>query len=189
MEFFHPFEGLHSGKVVPAPGKAPDRVLSSGRSADTEELLGLLDKNRRHRGSTELFDALLLEKPEAVSLALSRVPSHPLRQELLVWLERREASLPALPSAQELILSELEERVSAQDRQIRELKARVEALGGLGLNGQRIAEMYAGACVVLAGVAILGWMAAFGMLPFSPEAPAPVLAPELPEAPAINYNR
>ena len=66
----------------------------------------------------------------------------------------------------------MEERLKEQERRINLLSRQVETLN----------EIYAALCVLFGGVAILGWMAAFGLLPFTPEAPT-TLAPDIQRAP------
>lgn len=171
----HPFEGIVPGIDPVDPHTAADRVSPRGRSMDSEALLALLDRHRYCRGSTDFFDAVMEERVEGVALALSRFPTHPLRVQVVAWLRLREAEVPELPSPTDLLLGELEERLVLQEKQIRDLSARVEQLSGLGLNSQRVNEVYAGVSVLLVGVAILGWMAAFGILPFVPEGPTPMM--------------
>ena len=153
------------------------------RAADTELLLAALERHRHVRGSVELFDALLEEQAERLQLALGKVPLHPLRPELIQWLLSRGQRLPELPSPTELALAEVEERLQVQERQIDALRTQVEALQGLGLNSRRMAEAYAAMVVLFVGIALLGWAAAFGLLPFHPEDPTSMVIPSTQTAP------
>ncbi len=153
------------------------------RAADTERLLTALERHRQLRGSVELYDALLEEHAERLQLALGRVPLHPLRPELIQWLLSRGHRLPELPSPSELALAEVEERLEVQQKQIVTLREQVEALQGLGLNSRRITEAYAAMVVLFVGIAVLGWAAAFGLLPFHPEDPTSMVVPQSQTAP------
>lgn len=152
-------------------------MSESSRAPDTESLLAKLDKHRHARGTVPIFDALLNETVEVVSLELSRAPMHPLRPELTAWLRARGQAPSDLPSPDQLLLAELEERLEAQEKRIRTLTQEVETLSGLGLMGRRVNEVYAAMTALFVGISILGWMAAFGLLPFTPEGPTP-LKPE-----------
>jgi hypothetical protein len=154
------------------------------RAADTEQLLTALERHRQARGSVELYDALLEEHAERLQLALGKVPLHPLRPELIRWLLSRGHRLPELPSPAELALAELEERLEVQQKQITALREQVETLQGLGLHSHRVNEAYAAVVVLFVGIAVLGWAAAFGLLPFHPEDPTSMVVPTTQTAPA-----
>ncbi len=144
-------------------------------SPDTQALLAALDQQRGARGTVELFDSLNEENPLKVGFALARAPLHTLRPELEAWMRQRGAEPPAPPGPSELLLAELEARLVAQERLARALQRDVEALRGLGDGFGLSANAYAAVSVVLAGVAALGWAAAFGLLPFTPEGPTPTI--------------
>jgi hypothetical protein len=154
------------------------------RAADTEQLLTALERHRQARGSVELYDALLEEHAERLQLALGKVPLHPLRPELIRWLLSRGHRLPELPSPAELALAELEEQLEVQQKQITALREQVETLQGLGLHSHRVNEAYAAVVVLFVGIAVLGWAAAFGLLPFHPEDPTSMVVPTTQTAPA-----
>ena len=151
-----------------------EEALPASRAADTEALLSALDKVGRARGSAELFDALLEENVERVAVELGRFPTHLLRPELTQWLTVRGHRLQDMPSPTDLLIADLEARLEFQERRIRELSARVESLGALGLGSRRVTEAYGAMIALFIGMAVLGWAAAFGLLPFSPEGPTPL---------------
>lgn len=144
------------------------------RAADTEALLASLDTLSRARGSAELFDALLEENVEKLAVELGRHPTHFLRPDLVRWLAARGHRPQDLPSPTDLLLAEVEERLGAQEKRIRELSAEVERLSAIGLGSKRVTEAYGAMIALFVGMAILGWASAFGLLPFTPEGPTPL---------------
>lgn len=155
---------------------------AGGAADDTESLLDALDRHRNRTGSVEIFDALVARNPGAVQLALSRAPAHPLRDAVSAWLRARDVAPPELPSAEEVRVQALEERIAILERRFVELNRNVDAIAGLGQGTLKVADAYAAICVVLFGIAVLGWAAAFGILPFTPESPVQV-QPEKSSAP------
>ena len=165
-----------------APEDGPLRAADAPRAPDTEILMIELDRYRLARGTVPIFDALLEENPIRLALELGRVPLHPCRPLIIGWLQRRDQPLPSLPSPESLLLSEMEERLKEQERKINLLSRQIETLNEIGFIGRRVNEIYAAVCVLFVGAAILGWMAAFGLLPFTPEAPT-TLPPDIQRAP------
>lgn len=143
------------------------------RAADTEALLGGLDRFRTVKGTIEVFDALLDEDVDAVSRALNAAPKHPMLDELSAWLLARGGEPPRPATLLEQLqahgITDVDAYVAAQQKRIADLEERLgrNVLGRL--NAEKNASAYAGVTVILLAVACLGWLAAFGVISISGE--------------------
>lgn len=143
------------------------------RQPDTEALLSGLDRYRSVRGTVELFDALLEEDVSAVSRELGRAPRHPLGEELRAWLGARGARAPRTPTNDEVLAAhgilDVDDWLADHDKRMHELEERL-ARASLGRQrAERSASAYAGVTVILLGVAVLGWLAALGVITIGAE--------------------
>ena len=146
-------------------GSDPGDLVPPDVAPDTRSLLLALERHREVRGSLWLYDALLRDDVEEVRAALARVPSHADAADIRVWLRARGVEPDLSPSAAIAAPASRAPDVTLA----RAIAARDEAI--------RAANGYAGISVVLAAVAMLGWLAAFGLIPFQPEAPTPFPTP------------
>ena len=140
---------------------------------DTEGLLDALDQFRDVRGTVALFDGLAVRDPNLVLNALVGVPEHPLAGRIAAWLRGRGVEPPPPPTAEELLarlgIGDVARWVQDQDRALQRLESRLRDVEGARQRAERAANGFAAVSVLLLAGAVLGWMAAFGVLPFSPE--------------------
>ena len=157
-------------------GSDPAGLVPSDVAPDTRSLLLALERHCEVRGSLWLYDALLRDNVAEVYAALAKVPAHADAPAIVEWLHVRGVD----PDLSISGASPTPPPRAPDETLARVIAARDEAI--------RAANGYAGICVVLAAVAMLGWLAAFGVIPFRPEAPvsfptpAPVPTPA-PESP------
>ncbi|MFZ5478117.1 MAG: hypothetical protein ACOZNI_15220 [Myxococcota bacterium] len=137
---------------------------------DTAPLLAALERHREVRGSLPLYDALVRDDPDAVADALGDAPRHPLRPDVEAWLRARGVE----PAGDDPEREELRARLAAAERHARDLQRRLDEAVAARAGAVRTADAAALVGVLLAAVAIAGWLAAFGVLPFSPERAPPV---------------
>ncbi len=137
--------------------------------SDTETLLDALDRVRDARGSIELFDALAAEDAAAVATVLARFVRHPLAEELRAWLHARGVEGASLPSpgevAQKLGITDLEAHLETEARDRARLSRSLEEAWKRAERAETVANAYAAILVVVALAAVLGWLAALGVVP------------------------
>lgn len=154
---------------------------------DTAALLQALERVREVRGSLELFDGLVRDEPAAVRDALAFAPRHPLRDDVGAWLAARGLDAPPPPDLAAALarhgISDLESWVEERKRTERRLGSMLADARADAARHASAANAYAAVSVLLAAAALLGWLAAFGVLPFQPEGPVPVPEPPAPESP------
>lgn len=139
---------------------------------DTQELLDALDRYKEVRGTVPLFDALWSGEPGEVQRALSEFLAHPLAGPIGDWLEARGAARPVKVSNEEVLERrgvadvagwlDQHEKEAAQLRRERDVAFQkcsdaLKAANGLSLM-----------LVLVSGVAVIGWLAAFGVFAFTP---------------------
>lgn len=151
---------------------------------DTEALLERFERYRETKGTLELFDALCSGNARAVQKALSFALKHPLADEIGAWLERRGLERPRAPTSQEVLekrgIDDVEAFLQRKEAEVAELRRSLEIASEAARRAQNAASGYAAMCVLLAGVAILGWLAALQILPFVPEGPTPMMEEDEP---------
>lgn len=147
--------------------------MSAPLARDTAELLAGLDRHKLARGSAELYDALLYGSPKRVADELRAVQRHPLHEELARWLVARGEQPPAPPSNDEILarlgIEDIEAHLARKDAEIAKLRKELADISTRGHDALKAATGYSFTTVLLAGVAVMGWLAAFGVLPFSPQ--------------------
>lgn len=143
------------------------------------DLKARLEAFTEARGTLELYDALCAPESEqvaAVAAALAQFPHHPLAAEARAWLGERGQDVPPEDPAAVLRAHGIDDfgRWYARERTERQRLERAlsDALTGQS-EARRSAHAYALVCVMLAGAAVMGWMAAFGVWRFVPEPPLP----------------
>ncbi len=140
---------------------------------DTEALLDALDQFRDVRGTVALFDGLAVRDPNIVLSALAGVPEHPLAGRIAAWLRSRGVEPPPAPTAEQLLarlgIGDVARWVQDQDRALQRLESRLRDVEGARIRAERAANGFAAVAVLLLAAAIFGWLAAFGVVPFSPE--------------------
>lgn len=159
--------------------------MSAPVARDTEALLERFERYRETKGTLELFDALGTGHAGEVQKALAHALKHPLAGEVGEWLERRGYERPAPPTGQEILeergIQDVEGFLQRRDAELAELRRSLEVASESARRAQNAASGYAAVCVLLAGVAILGWLAALRVIPFVPEGPTPLMEPEVDE--------
>lgn len=152
--------------------------MTAPRARDTDELLERFERYRDVKGTLELFDALCSGNAYAVRDALMHALKHPMAEDVVAWLARRGVPRPLPPSNVEVLEKRGIEDVDAflvkKDKEIAELRRALELAQGAAQRAQNAASGYAAASLVLGGVALLGWLAALGVLPFVAEGPTPL---------------
>lgn len=142
---------------------------------DTEALLTALDDVRLVKGSEELFDALLEGHPAQVRATLARFPKHPLHERIVSWITTRGLEPPPAPTREELFaargIDDVEVWSDDMVRRIQTLEDQVSRAVQARLQAEKLANAYAAVSAMLAIVAILGWLAAVGVIHIEPEAP------------------
>lgn len=145
--------------------------LNAPVARDTAELLAGLDRYRNAKGSVELYDALLTGTPKRVHDELSRVLRHPIAGEIGEWLRARGLEPPRPPSSDEILarmgITDVEAYIAKKDAEIAHLKADLDVARSRGSDALKAATGYSATTVLLAGAAILGWLAALGILPIN----------------------
>jgi hypothetical protein len=139
--------------------------------ADTAALLEALERHREVRGSLPLFDGLLRDDPAAVQAAIADAPVHPVRDAVEGWLRARGVDVPVgSDSAAARELASIRAEATLRERRLAEEAADARRERDVAV---RAANAYAAMCVLLAMIAIGGWLAAFGVVPFHAEGPTP----------------
>lgn len=142
---------------------------------DTADVLEGLDRNRLAKGSGELYDAILTRSPAEVCAELAKHPRHPVAELLGEWLRARGVEPPPPPSADEVLarlgIPDIEAHLQKKDAEIQKLRRELEDVRSKGSDALRAATGYSFTTVLLVGVAILGWLAALGVLPITPYVP------------------
>ncbi|MBM4391690.1 MAG: hypothetical protein FJ090_11255 [Deltaproteobacteria bacterium] len=137
--------------------------------SDTEALLDAIDRVRDARGSIELFDALAAEDAAAVATALARFGRHPLAEPVREWLRARGIEGASLPSPAEVALrlgiSDLEAHLETDARERARLARSLGEAWQRAERAETVANAYAAILVVVALAAVLGWLAALGVVP------------------------
>lgn len=155
--------------------------------ADTAALLQALERVREVRGSLEIFDGLVRDEPAAVREALAFAPRHPLHDDVAAWLSARGLAPPSPPDVATVLarhgISDLEAFLDERQKTERRLGSLLADARADAARHASAANAYAAVSVLLAAAAFLGWLAAFGVLPFKPEGPVPVPEPPAPESP------
>lgn len=140
---------------------------------DTAELMAGLDRHKLAKGSPELYDALLHGNPYRVRDELSHFLRHPLAAEFAAWLVARGVEPPRRPSNDEILkalgITDIEATLQKKDSEIAKLRKELDYVQGKGSDALKAATGYSFTSVLMFGVALLGWLAAFGVLPFSPQ--------------------
>lgn len=147
--------------------------LNAPLARDTAELLAGLDRFRNAKGSAELYDALLTGTPKRVHDELGRVLRHPIAAEIGEWLRARGVEPPRPPSNDEVLerlgITDVEAYVTKKDAEITRLKSELAIVSSRGSDALKAATGYSATTVLLTGVAILGWLAALGVIPINPQ--------------------
>lgn len=159
---------------------------------DTTALVVALERVQRVPGTLPIFDALSVEDVPTVAALLAQHPRHPLRAELVAWLDRRGQALPPPPTADDICreygIDDLAEHLDSVGQRLRVTERSLAATLERAERAESVANAYAAVLVVVAAVALLGWAAALDYLslfeaPPLPERPAPVPAPAPKTAP------
>ena len=148
-------------------------ALNAPLARDTADLLAGLDRFRNAKGSAELYDALLTGTPKRVFDELSRVLRHPIAAEIGEWLRARGVEPPRPPSNDEVLqrlgITDVEAYVARKEAEISRLKSELAVASSRGSDALKAATGYSATTVLLAGAAILGWLAALGVIPINPQ--------------------
>ena len=147
--------------------------MSAPVARDTADLLAGLDRHRNAKGSAELYDALITANAAQVRDELGKALRHPLFEETCAWLQVRGLEPPRPPSADEVLarlgITDVEAVLLKKDAEILRLKNEVGELNRRGSDALKAATGYSFITVLLAAAAILGWLAALGVIPIVPE--------------------
>lgn len=157
--------------------------MNARSATDTQDLLDALDRHKEAKGTLALFDALFVEDADAVYYALTDHLTHPLSDRLGVWLEARGVARPAKPSSAEILerrgVTDVDAWITRHEKEMAAMKEELEVARRLRNEALIAANSFSAILVVFVAVAVLGWLAAFGVLPFSPQR----LPEGMPEAP------
>jgi hypothetical protein len=154
---------------------------------DTARLLAALERERDVRGSFAIYEVVSVDDLAGVAAALGAHPRHPLASDVRAWLEARGAAPPVPDTAAQLQALGVEDPaawVARHRAEVAALRRAVDEARSAALGAGRTASAYALMCVLLAVIAVAGWAAAFGRVPFEPEPlarPAPEAPPTRPE--------
>lgn len=147
--------------------------MSAPVARDTADLLAGLDRHRNAKGSPEIYDALLTANAGQVRDELGKVLRHPMAEEIHVWLLARGIDPPKPPSNDEVLarlgILDIESVLLKKDAELLRLKNQVTELQNRGSDALKAATGYSFTTVLLAGVAVLGWLAALGVIPINQE--------------------
>lgn len=139
---------------------------------DTQELLDALDRYKNVLGSLPIFDALWAGDAPALERALAEHLGHPLAEDLGRWLETRGLTRPSPPSNDEVLqrrgITDVAGWIDQHQAEVTRLKTERDDALAQRLDALKAAHGLSVVLVVVAGVAITGWLAAFGVLGFSP---------------------
>ena len=144
------------------------------RDASREPLLEALDRVREVRGSLPIFDALVSGGPADVAAALTAWPRHPMRAQIVAWLQANGQPEPPADSPLAALerngVHDVDAWIAEQDATRLKLERALSDTSAARDHALRSANAYALIAAVLAVLAIGGWVVALG-LP-EPEVPA-----------------
>jgi hypothetical protein len=139
---------------------------------DTQDLLDALERHKEVKGTLPLFDALWSGDPAAVQAALADFLAHPLAGRVGDWLEARGAARPTKPSGAEILerrgIEDVSGWIDRHEKEVAQLRRERDVAVQQRSDALKTANALAMMLVVLAGVALIGWLAAFGVMPFTP---------------------
>ncbi len=151
---------------------------------DTQDLLDALDRYKEVRGTLPIFDALWSGDPGRVYTVFADHPTHPVAEALAAWLNARGVTRPGRPSNDEVLDRKGVEDVAAwidkHEKEVWKLRRERDAAVLARSDALKSANGLAIILFVVAGAAITGWLAAFGVLSFRPM--------ELPEGRPMNHD-
>lgn len=144
---------------------------------ERDQLLDALDQFRDVRGTVALFDGIATRDLAAVARALGESPEHPLAGRVGAWLRAQGVQAPAPPTTDELLarlgIGDVGRWVQDQDRALARMEQRLRDVEAARLRAERAASGFAAVCVILVAVAVLGWAAAYGLVPLGGASSAP----------------
>ena len=147
---------------------------------DRGALVTRLERFVEFPGTLPLFDVLSLpEGPEMtalVAVVIGRFPTHPLAADVRRWLAANGVDAPPpdpLAVLAELGISDVRVWAERQKREVVTLQRALEDARESRMRAAVAANGYSLVSVLLLGVALLGWAAAFHLWSFSPEGPLP----------------
>lgn len=150
------------------------------RDASREPLLDALDRVREVRGTLPLFDALVSGGPADVAAVLTAWPRHPLRAQIVAWLQANGQAEPPTDSPLAALerhgVHDVDAWIAAQDAARLKLERALADTAAARDHALRSANAYALVAAVLAVLAIGGWVVALGI----PEPEVPAVQPEAP---------
>ena len=144
---------------------------------DTGALVAALERVQAAPGTLLIFDALSVEDAPGVAALIAQHPRHPLRAELVSWLERRGASVPPPPSADEICrehgIADLAEHLDQHTKRSRVTERSLTSSIERADRAESVANAYAAVLVIVTVVALLGWAAALDYLALFEAPPLP----------------
>lgn len=147
--------------------------MTAPLARDTAALMEGLDRHRLAKGSPELYDALLQGSPHRVRDELVHFLRHPLAAELGDWLRARGVQPPAAPTNDEVLarlgIADIEAHLARKEAELAKLRQELASVTDRGHSALKAATGYSATTALLFGAAVLGWLAAFGVIPFTPE--------------------
>ncbi len=139
---------------------------------DTQELLDALDRYKEVRGTLPLFDALWSNDPARVYEAFAEHLTHPVADGLTVWLNVRGIARPVRPTNDAVLQQKGVEDVAAwvekHEKEVLKLRRERDAAVMAGSDALKAANGLGLVLVVVAAAGVIGWLAAFGVMPFRP---------------------
>lgn len=136
------------------------------RDEGREALLDALDRVREVRGSLPIFDALVSGGPPEVAAALTAWPRHPLRAQLVAWLQANSQPEPPADSPLAALerhgVHDVDAWVAEQEAARAKLERALSDTAAARDHALRSANAYALVAAVLAVLAIGGWVVALG---------------------------